>query len=61
MNRYTFLVEDEEGIWGDIRQRAGNRKEAEDRVRNWLTNNEMWPNGSLDTPFTLTLTNEELA
>lgn len=50
---FQFQVIDAEGLWGELRQTAKTMVEAEALVREYLLREEVEPNGSLASDFTI--------
>jgi hypothetical protein len=56
---YEFHVQDgpgqADGYWGDLRQKAKSQEEAEALCRRYLDDNHLFPDGTIDPPYCLTL------
>ncbi len=53
MNTFEFDVNDDEGFWGSVRQKANDAAEAEEKCRAWL--DDEVENGSVLFGYILTL------
>lgn len=60
MENFEFIVRDSEGLWGAIRVPADSAGEAKKKIRRWLNKTETFPNGCLNTPFSLDRTDTSL-
>ena len=50
---YEFMVLDDEGFWGDVRQEGETAEQARCAAKRWLYKNETRPLGSLGDEFRL--------